>query len=98
MIPFRPLLPFLTLLAVLFALPVHAADAVDIKVEGLICEFCAETVEKLFHKRPEVADVTIDLPGQSIHIRYVEGQKLENETLQKMITDAGYEVVHILPR
>jgi copper chaperone CopZ len=67
----------------------------NIKVNGLVCDFCARALEKLFSKKDEVSGIKVDLDNGNVVINYKENQKLSDQTLKDLITNAGYDVVSI---
>lgn len=82
-----------TALLLTFALPAQAATMVD--VNGLVCDFCARALEKVFSKQEAVESINVDLDAKVVTINYVDGGSLDDETLTKLITDSGYNVVDI---
>ena len=85
---------FVLLVSLQFALPALAAEpcAVDVKVNGLVCDFCARALEKVFGKRDEVQNIAVDLDNGNVHVVMKEGKSMDDATLTKLITDAGYNV------
>lgn len=77
------------------ALAAPAAELVTIKVNGLVCDFCARSIEAVMNKRPDVAGVHVDLDKGEIHLRTRPGAQLDDRTLGKLITDSGYAVTGI---
>ena len=41
---------------------------IDVEVEGLVCDFCAQSIEKVFMKQPGVSVVYVNLDLSLIHI------------------------------
>jgi copper chaperone CopZ len=68
----------------------NARIAVDVK--GLVCDFCARSLEKFLGKQPAVADVSINLENKVIHIELVPGEMVDDDRLTQWVTDAGYAV------
>lgn len=85
------------ILAVAIALFSQAASAETIlaKVNGLVCSFCATGIEKTFNAQPAVEKVHVDLDNKLVTINTKSDQKLDDDTVTKLITDAGYSVVGI---
>lgn len=77
--------------------PLWAAEAcaVDVQVNGLVCDFCARALEKTFGRRDEVQDITVDLDSGNVHIVMKEGKTLDDAILRQLITDSGYDVQSI---
>ena len=68
---------------------------VDVKVNGLVCDFCARAIEKVFTKREEVTDTKVDLSEGQILIGLKPGQSLDNGTIEQYVNDAGYDMVSV---
>lgn len=83
--------------AALFTMMASAANAETIKasVNGLVCAFCATGIEKTFNAQPAVEKVHVDLDNKLVTINTKPDQKLDDATVTKLITDAGYSVVGI---
>ncbi|MAH04681.1 MAG: hypothetical protein CL561_03885 [Alphaproteobacteria bacterium] len=87
------LLTFAVLTA--FSLPAYAAHpggTVYADVNGLVCDFCARALEKVFGKQDAVDSIKVDLDEKVITIHFNEDQSLDDETITQLITDAGYNV------
>ena len=96
----------LTALTLSFAVPVHAAEDVKpvqveqavqsgdvhVSVNGLVCDFCARALEKVFGKEETVQGIDVNLDTKIITINFNEGQTLSDEKITQLITDAGYNV------
>lgn len=83
--------------------PNHAEQAVKaeldgdvhVSVNGLVCDFCARALEKVFSKEEAVSAIDVDLDSKLITVDFNEGQSLSDEQLTQLITDAGYNVENI---
>ena len=82
------------LLIVLF-LNVAFADNIDIKVNGMVCDFCASTMEKAFLKNPNVESVSINLKTKYVHLDLKSGKNLSDEAIQSIVTNQGFLVEDI---
>ena len=71
------------------------ANDVNIAVNGLVCDFCARSIEKLFGERDEVASIAVDLDNGNIKIVMKEGQGIDDAELKTLITDSGFDVTQI---
>ncbi|MCY3625278.1 MAG: heavy metal-associated domain-containing protein [Candidatus Dadabacteria bacterium] len=67
-------------------------DTINIKVSGLVCDFCARSLEKVFLKRGDIAGINVDLGKSSIMVAMKPGLTVDDATLAKLITDSGYNV------
>lgn len=70
-------------------------DTIQIKANGLICDFCARALEKMFGQRDDVAGIDVDLDKGTVTVAMKPGQTLDDETLKQLITDSGYNVTDI---
>lgn len=77
-------------LFLVLASPALAAQTLTITANGLVCDFCARAVEKVFSSNPAVDTVGVDLTTKTITATLKPGQDLSDETVAKMVTDAGY--------
>lgn len=66
-----------------------------IHVNGLVCDFCAQAIKKVFKKQEAVEDIDVNLTDKLIKVWFKEGASVDAATLTKMVTDAGYSVVSI---
>jgi len=64
-----------------------------ITVNGLVCDFCARAVEKVFSKREEVSVVRVDLSKHEIQLDMKGQSSMTDDDIKKLITDAGYNLV-----
>jgi len=81
------------------AAPAHATTGgqmVTVKVNGLVCDFCARSIEAMMKKRSDVSGVHVDLGKGEVHLGLKAGAKLDDPTLTKLITDSGYAVTGIV--
>jgi copper chaperone CopZ len=67
----------------------------SIKVNGLVCDFCARTLEKVFSKHDEVNSIKVDLSAGTIDIKFNDGKTIDDASITKLITDSGYNVTAI---
>ena len=66
-----------------------------VSVNGLVCDFCARSIEKIFKKKQSVKSIDVNLEKMLITINLKEGENLTDETIKKLILDSGYEVVEV---
>jgi len=82
----------LTALILTFPVNAMAAQAAFVNVNGLVCDFCARALEKVFGEREEVSDIHVNLDTKIITVTFNEQQNLDNEAITALVTDAGYNV------
>lgn len=68
------------------------AETVKLKVDGMVCGFCASSIEKKMRANKATADVYVNLENKIVAVSEKSGQKLDDATLKAQIADAGYEV------
>ena len=71
------------------------AKEINIDVNGLVCEFCAVTIEKNFKKREEVQEVKVDLEQKKVFLTFKKHQNLGYEEIIEVIKNNGYNAVKI---
>ena len=66
-----------------------------ITVNGLVCDFCARSIEKLFRKKESVESINVDLENMLITIYLKKGKNINNTIVTQLIKDSGYDVTEI---
>ncbi len=61
-------------------------------VNGLVCDFCAQSLEKVLRKDPAIHNVSIDLKTKTVVIYLSKGASLTDKKISQYINDAGYAV------
>jgi copper chaperone CopZ len=74
---------------------IAAAQTITAKVNGLVCDFCAQAVRKVFKKQDGVESVNVDLDTGEIILGLKAGATLDDETISKLIRKSGYSLVSI---
>jgi len=88
--------PFIIALALMLTpLTAFAAQTIKVKVDGLVCDFCARSLEKLFDKQEEVENITVNMNDGIVTVQVQEDATLSDEKLTTLITDSGYNVSNI---
>ena len=89
----------MTLFSFLFGISLAQADdeTEDIRVfvQGMVCSFCVQGVEKQFKKQESIEKVEVDLEDSLVSIWLKEGKELSDDTIDKLIKDSGYNVESI---
>ena len=70
-------------------------NIVYVSVNGLVCDFCARSIEKMFEKKEAVSRISVDLENMLITIFLKNNQKLNDETIIELIKDSGYDVTEV---
>ena len=79
------------------AIPSMAANTVKVTVNGMVCAFCAQGIEKRISKMSATKDVFVDLKKKTVAVEAKDGQVLDAKAISAEIVDAGYDVVKIEP-
>ena len=79
------------------AIPSMAANTVKVTVNGMVCSFCAQGIEKRISKMSATKDVFVDLKKKTVAVEAKDGQVLDAKAISAEIVDAGYDVVKIEP-
>ncbi|MEM7400316.1 MAG: hypothetical protein AAF304_00035 [Pseudomonadota bacterium] len=70
-------------------------EVVTVKAFGLVCDFCANAIEKVFMRKDEVSGIDVSLDKHHILIALKEGKQLADEEITKLVTDSGYDIKEI---
>lgn len=72
-----------------------AAETIKATVNGMVCSFCAQGIEKSLMGMPQTKAVYIDLKKKVVAVEAKDGQKLDGKKISAEIKDAGYDVVKL---
>jgi len=84
-----------TATALLSAEAIDTSPKIDIHVKGLVCDFCARSVEKTFGKIKSIDSIKVDLDAGFIRLKLKEGKTLSDEKIAKLIKANGYSLESI---
>lgn len=90
------ILSFLT--AFLFISPANAQEKTDdivVNVSGMVCDFCAQSLEKVFGKEDSVNGIVVNLDDQTVTVDTKEGQTISDEKIKELIEWGGYDLISI---
>ncbi len=75
----------------------HVAMAQTIKanVNGMVCAFCAQGIEKKMRKLSQTQDVYVNLKKRMVAVELKEGTSLSDDAVKEIVQDAGYDVESI---
>lgn len=71
----------------------QAASSLKLQVNGMVCSFCAQGIEKRLKAIPEAGPVFIDLRNKVVAVEPRAGQSLNAERITTEVREAGYDVV-----
>lgn len=69
-----------------------SGELITIDANGLVCDFCARALEKVFMKQDGVTGIDVNLDNGIILISLKDGTTMDDATITKLVTDAGYNV------
>ena len=79
----------------LSAATASTAATIEMDVNGLVCAFCAQGIEKKLRAFPATSDVVVSLEERLVAVSTQEGQDIADDELRHALTDAGYTVMKI---
>ena len=68
------------------------ATTIEMNVNGLVCAFCAQGIEKQLRKFPATADVIVSLEKKLVAVALKDDQDIADTDLRRALTNAGYTV------
>jgi copper chaperone CopZ len=74
---------------------IASAKTIEMDVNGLVCAFCAQGIEKTLKTFPATQAVFVSLEHRIVAIQLKDDADIDDATLRKAIVDAGYTVVAI---
>ncbi len=75
--------------------PVAGGTIVAMNVNGLVCDFCAIAIDKVFRREAGVADVAVDLSDKIVVVALEPGTDIDDKRLEKLINNSGYDLVSV---
>ena len=70
-------------------------EVLSISVNGLVCDFCARSIEKIFSKKESVKSINVNLEEMLITINLKKGKFLNDDIIRQVIRDSGYDIKEI---
>lgn len=68
-----------------------AGETLTVGVNGMVCAFCAQGIEKQFKSQVEVEAVQVDLTKKYVKLTFKDGKSLSKDKIGTILKDAGYE-------
>lgn len=82
-------------LSLLSAVTPLRAETIEMEVNGLVCAFCAQGIEKQLRRLPATEDVLVSLEHRLVAVSLVEGAPYDEQAMRGAITEAGYATVKL---
>lgn len=67
-----------------------------VKVNGLVCDFCVQALNRTFRREAAIKDFAVDLDKREIRMSFHAGRSLDDARIRTLVTNAGYQVVGIV--
>ena len=71
------------------------ATTVKMEVNGMVCAFCAQGIEKRLRAMAPTQDVFVSLQHRVVAVALREGQDIPDQTLVTALKEAGYDVTSV---
>ncbi|MEL7392453.1 MAG: heavy-metal-associated domain-containing protein [Pseudomonadota bacterium] len=71
------------------------ARMLTVNVKGMVCDFCARAVTKVFGKNEAVENVHVDLDNGEIHVGLKQGASLTDDEVESLVKKSGYAMVSV---
>lgn len=68
----------------------QSGRTIEMTVDGLVCAFCAQGIEKKLRKLDATADVVVSLEHKIVAVALKDQKDLSDAELKDLLTDAGY--------
>jgi len=72
-----------------------AENQIKIGVNGMVCSFCIQGIEKKFKKLEQLESINVDLNTKLVTLQLKGEETISDETIKNLITEAGYNVTKI---
>ena len=86
---------FIATLLVVFFSPAFAVTSMKATVNGMVCAFCAQGIEKRISKMSATKAVYVDLKQKTVVVEPKEGMALDQKAIIEEVKDAGYDIVKV---
>ncbi|MFY8184217.1 MAG: heavy-metal-associated domain-containing protein [Polynucleobacter sp.] len=81
--------------AALLGLSQTSLASMKVTVNGMVCSFCAQGIEKSLLKMDETKAVLVDLKNKVVVVEAKEGKTLNEKEIRQEIIDSGYDVTKV---
>ena len=69
--------------------------SMKVTVNGMVCSFCAQGIEKSLLKLDDTKAVLVDLKNKVVVVEPKEGKPLNEKEIRQEIIDSGYDVTKV---
>lgn len=71
------------------------ATMLTVSVKGMVCDFCAQAVTKVFGRNDAVDGVHVDLDNGEIHVGLKPGMSLSDDEVETLVNRSGYAMISV---
>jgi mercuric ion binding protein len=71
------------------------ASQIKIKVSGMVCSMCAQGIQKKFSSESSIKGLKVNMDEKLVTLETHQGKDISDETIKKLISEAGYNVAGI---
>lgn len=89
------LVPFIILFTFVSEAKKHSVTQKVVLVNGMVCAFCSNSIEKKLKKESAVQAVKVDLEHKKVVLSLDPQQNLSDHKIKKIIQSSGFKVVSI---
>ena len=91
---------FVSLILLTFCIGSAYAKTIKIGVEGMVCDFCAQSIQKVFLKQAGVEKVDVNLDIGKVTVKMADvfednEDGISDERIKQLVLDAGDDVSKI---
>lgn len=73
----------------------QATQTITAQVNGMVCAFCAQGIEKKARALPQTQDVYVNLKKKMVAVQIKDGETLDAKAVTALVKEAGYDVTEI---
>ena len=73
----------------------NGGEPIVADVLGVVCDFCALAMNKIFRKREEVAAIYVDLDTKALNLVLVPGASMSDQMIADLAVQAGYRIAEV---
>lgn len=71
------------------------AKEIKVKVNGMVCGFCAQGISKKFKENASVEKVDVNLGSKVVTLSTKGSADIDDVTINRILKDAGYNVENV---
>jgi cation transport ATPase len=82
----------LPLAFVSLSIPAAQSETLVATVNGMVCAFCAQGIDRKLRAIEATQDVYVNLSQKIVAVEMKEGKKIDDAQFRRIVTEAGFEV------